>query len=47
MSVRVPVELPPGWIAQQRECLTKVREAYPSEVVETSPNAFEWRRSTV
>jgi hypothetical protein len=47
VSVRVPIELPEGWLAQQREGLARVREAYPSEVVETSPFVFAWRRSVL
>ncbi|MFI0505715.1 DUF5959 family protein [Streptomyces albogriseolus] len=35
--------LPPTWTADQRSRLTGVREAYPQEVVETSPGAYEWR----
>ena|SRR5579871_4747475 len=44
VSVRVPLALHDGWLADQRERLGLVRRAYPCEVVETSPNAYAWRR---
>ncbi|MFF9859949.1 DUF5959 family protein [Streptomyces tendae] len=33
-----------AWVDEQRDLL--MREIYPSEVVETSPNAYKWRRAT-
>ncbi|MET8897539.1 DUF5959 family protein [Streptomyces albogriseolus] len=43
-TVTVPLTTPsPTWTAEQRSCLARVREAYPQEVVETSPGAYEWR----
>ncbi|MGW5563382.1 DUF5959 family protein [Streptomyces tendae] len=35
-----------AWVDEQRDLLTRVREIYPSEVVETSPNTYKWRRAT-
>ncbi|MFE8015885.1 DUF5959 family protein [Streptomyces antibioticus] len=43
-SVRVPVRLAGGWADEHRERLHRVRAAWPQEVVETSPGAYEWRR---
>ncbi|MFB7291229.1 DUF5959 family protein [Actinacidiphila glaucinigra] len=43
-SVRVPVRLADGWAEQHAERLRRVRAAWPREVVETSPHAYEWRR---
>ncbi|WUD77627.1 DUF5959 family protein [Streptomyces sp. NBC_00510] len=43
-SVRIPVRLADGWADEHLERLRRVREAWPREVVETSPNAYEWRR---
>ncbi|MFD9565092.1 DUF5959 family protein [Streptomyces sp. NPDC059994] len=43
-SVRVPVRLAQGWAAEHRERLRRVQAAWPQEVVETSPGAYEWRR---
>ncbi|MFD5408138.1 DUF5959 family protein [Streptomyces griseorubiginosus] len=42
-SVRVPVRMAQGWAAEHRERLRRVRAAWPQEVVETSPGAYEWR----
>ncbi|MFC8424513.1 DUF5959 family protein [Streptomyces sp. NPDC057236] len=45
ITVTLPLfVLPPTWAAEQRDLLTRVREVYPREVVETSPGAYEWRR---
>ncbi|NYV73888.1 DUF5959 family protein [Streptomyces sp. UH6] len=45
ITVTLPLSvLPPTWVADQRDLLTRVREVYPREVVETSPGAYEWRR---
>ncbi|WP_307851631.1 MULTISPECIES: DUF5959 family protein [unclassified Streptomyces] len=35
-----------AWVDEQRDLLSRVREVYPREVVETSPGAYEWRRAT-
>ncbi|WP_239072443.1 DUF5959 family protein [Streptomyces bauhiniae] len=43
-SVRVPVRLASGWADEHHERLLRVRAAWPQEVVETSPGAYEWRR---
>jgi hypothetical protein len=43
-SVRVPVSLAEGWADDHHERLQHVRSAWPREVVETSPGAYEWRR---
>ncbi|MFF3942641.1 DUF5959 family protein [Streptomyces phaeofaciens] len=43
-SVRVPVRLAGGWAGEHHERLQRVRAAWPQEVVETSPGAYEWRR---
>jgi hypothetical protein len=42
--VRVPLVLPAGWIDDQRVLLREIRRVWPSEVVETSPNAYQWRQ---
>ncbi|MFF9487124.1 DUF5959 family protein [Streptomyces sp. NPDC014676] len=45
ITVTIPLFVPPpAWAAEQRGLLTRVREAYPREVAETSPGAYEWRR---
>lgn len=43
-SVSVPFQAAPGWVEELRERLRQVREKWPSEVVETSPGAYAWRR---
>jgi hypothetical protein len=43
-SLRVPVRLADGWADEHHERLQRVRAAWPQEVVETSPGAYEWRR---
>ncbi|MFE1507284.1 DUF5959 family protein [Streptomyces sp. NPDC058726] len=46
VTVTLPLSvLPPTWAAEQRDLLTRVREVYPREVVETSPGTYEWRRN--
>lgn len=46
VTVTVPLFVPsPKWVAEQRDLLAQAREAYPREVVETSPGAYEWRRA--
>lgn len=42
--VSVPVRVTAGWVDEQRDRLRQVRENWPSEVIETAPNAYEWRR---
>ncbi|WP_405886821.1 DUF5959 family protein [Streptomyces longwoodensis] len=47
VTVTVPLfVLSSAWVDEQRDLLTRVREVYPREVVETSPGAYEWRRDT-
>ncbi|MGC0410503.1 hypothetical protein RKD32_003366 [Streptomyces sp. SAI-195] len=47
ITVTVPLfVLSSAWVDEQRDLLTRVREVYPREVVETSPGAYEWRRDT-
>ena len=42
----LPLFAPPQkWVIEQRDLLAQAREAYPREVVETSPGAYEWRRA--
>lgn len=43
-SVRVPVRLAGGWVDDHHERLHRLHAAWPQEVVETSPGAYEWRR---
>ncbi|MFC8230841.1 DUF5959 family protein [Streptomyces sp. NPDC057287] len=45
VTVTVPLFVPPKWVTEQRNLLAQAREAYPREVVETSPGAYEWRRA--
>ncbi|MGW3692096.1 DUF5959 family protein [Streptomyces sp. NPDC005125] len=42
-SVRVPLRLADGWVQDHYERLRHLRSAWPQEVVETSPGAYEWR----
>ncbi|MFC9757084.1 DUF5959 family protein [Streptomyces sp. NPDC056921] len=44
ISVFLPLCLEEGWIDDQRKLLQLVRREWPSEVLETSPGAYEWRR---
>ncbi|MGW4303623.1 DUF5959 family protein [Streptomyces sp. NPDC004646] len=44
VSVFLPLCLDEGWIDEQRTLLQQVRREWPSEVVSTSPGAYEWRR---
>ncbi|MGW8744711.1 DUF5959 family protein [Streptomyces sp. NPDC055794] len=47
VTVTVPLfVLSSAWVDEQRDLLTRVREVYPREVVETSLGAYEWRRDT-
>ncbi|WP_030689626.1 DUF5959 family protein [Streptomyces globisporus] len=44
ISVVLPLCLEDGWIDDQRKLLQLVRREWPSEVLQTSPGAYEWRR---
>ncbi|MFE5862265.1 DUF5959 family protein [Streptomyces virginiae] len=44
VSVVLPVGLEEGWIDRQRSLLDRVREQWPSEVLESSPGVYAWRR---
>lgn len=44
ISVFLPLSLEDGWIDGQRKLLRLVRREWPSEVLRTSPGAYEWRR---
>ncbi|MFC7263468.1 DUF5959 family protein [Streptomyces lutosisoli] len=45
VTVTVPLFSPaPGWVGEQHALLSRIREVYPREVVETSSGAYEWRR---
>ncbi|MFI1708538.1 DUF5959 family protein [Streptomyces griseoruber] len=44
VSVFLPLSLEDGWIGDQRKLLHLVRREWPSEVLRTSPGAYEWRR---
>ena len=44
VSVFLPMSLEEGWIDEQRKLLGKVLQEWPSEVLESSPGAYEWRR---
>ncbi|MFF4557391.1 DUF5959 family protein [Streptomyces sp. NPDC001422] len=45
VTITVPLFAPSStWTTDQRALLTRAREVYPREVVETSPGAYEWRR---
>lgn len=47
VTVTVPLfVLPTGWLDEQRTLLARVRDAYPREVVETSPGTYVWHRAT-
>jgi hypothetical protein len=39
----IPILLGDEWIKEQREHLREVMRAWPSEVLKTSPGAYEWR----
>ncbi|UFR06872.1 DUF5959 family protein [Streptomyces sp. Go40/10] len=43
-SVFLPVNLEEGWIDEQRRLLGRVLKEWPSEVLESSPGVYEWRR---
>ncbi|MFJ1956184.1 DUF5959 family protein [Streptomyces microflavus] len=42
-SAIIPIAVGGGWIERQREQLREVMRMWPSEVVKTSPGAYEWR----
>ncbi|WP_338671962.1 DUF5959 family protein [Streptomyces sp. SCSIO 30461] len=42
-SATIPIVLDYGWIEEQREHLHEAMRAWPSEVLKTSPGAYEWR----
>ena len=44
VSVFLPMSLEEGWIDEQRKLLGQVLQEWPSEVLESSPGAYEWRR---
>nr|WP_323184721.1 DUF5959 family protein [Streptomyces virginiae] len=44
VSVVLPVGLEEGWIDRQRSLLDLVRKQWPSEVLESSPGVYAWRR---
>ncbi|MGW1841456.1 DUF5959 family protein [Streptomyces sp. NPDC001966] len=44
VSVFLPMNLEEGWIDKQRKLLGQVLKEWPSEVLESSPGAYEWRR---
>ncbi len=43
-TAAVPVALDSGWVQEQHEHLRKVLDTWPSEVLATSPGAYEWRK---
>ncbi|MFE2962659.1 DUF5959 family protein [Streptomyces sp. NPDC059340] len=42
-SAIIPVVLDDGWLDEQRNHLLEVVRTWPSEVLKTSPGAYEWR----
>ncbi|MEU6280833.1 DUF5959 family protein [Streptomyces sp. NPDC047028] len=42
-SATIPLALDDGWVEEQRTHLHEVMRAWPSEVLQTSPGAYEWR----
>ncbi|MFJ9342824.1 DUF5959 family protein [Streptomyces sp. NPDC101733] len=44
VSVFLPMSLDEGWIDEQRKLLGQVLQEWPSEVLESSSGAYEWRR---
>ncbi|GGM23608.1 hypothetical protein GCM10010129_80050 [Streptomyces fumigatiscleroticus] len=44
VSVFLPMSLEEGWIDEQRKLLGQVLREWPSEVLESSPGVYEWRR---
>ncbi|MEU9073709.1 DUF5959 family protein [Kitasatospora sp. NPDC004745] len=43
VTLRVVLSPAPGWLDEQHALLERVREAYPSEVVEVAPGVRAWR----
>ncbi|MER6095888.1 DUF5959 family protein [Streptomyces sp. NPDC001728] len=44
VSVLLPMDLEEGWIDEQRRLLGRVLKESPSEVLQSSPGVYEWRR---
>ncbi|GHH23160.1 DUF5959 family protein [Streptomyces rubradiris] len=44
VSVLLPMNLEEGWIDEQRRLLGQVMKEWPSEVLQSSPGVYEWRR---
>ncbi|MER7911236.1 DUF5959 family protein [Streptomyces sp. NPDC096068] len=44
VSVFLPMNLEERWIDGQRRLLERVLKRWPSEVLESSPGVYEWRR---
>ncbi|MGW4160249.1 DUF5959 family protein [Streptomyces sp. NPDC004788] len=44
VRVSVPLALDSDWIDEQRDLLKDVMTAWPSEVEETTPGSYTWRR---
>lgn len=44
VSVLLPMNLEEGWIDEQRRLLGLVLREWPSEVLQSSPGVYEWRR---
>ncbi|MFH8223559.1 DUF5959 family protein [Streptomyces sp. NPDC018057] len=44
VSVFLPMNLEEGWVDEQRRLLGLVLKEWPSEVLQSSPGVFEWRR---
>jgi hypothetical protein len=38
------MNLEEGWIDEQRRLLRRVLKEWPSEVLQSSPGVYEWRR---
>ncbi|MFJ9777645.1 DUF5959 family protein [Kitasatospora sp. NPDC101157] len=44
VTVFIPICLGEGWIDEQRRLLGRVQKEWPSEVLQSSPGVYEWRR---
>ncbi|MGW2335879.1 DUF5959 family protein [Streptomyces sp. NPDC001685] len=44
VSVFLPMNLEEDWIDEQRRLLGRVMKEWPSEVLQSSPGVYEWRR---
>ncbi|MEU9206328.1 DUF5959 family protein [Streptomyces sp. NPDC048332] len=44
VSVFLPMNLEKGWMDEQRRLLGRVLKEWPSEVQQSSPDVYEWRR---